>query len=523
VAKKSAAKKSGAKKSKKSALSGKVIVTNRSALEAKYGAKGVDAIEDAVRALAAADRQRGLDTRLLYLDAAAMKKARVKDPADPTEHKAAIDAVARKHRPEYLVILGSHDVVPYQDLKNKLHDPGDPEADPDRFVGSDLPYACERAYSQSVDRFLGPTRVVGRIPDLTGAKSPAYLIALLNASRTANGQKRPDSAFAITCKVWEKSTKMSVRNILGAVPVVLNSPTRGPQFAAKLLREKVHFVNCHGDLDDHRFSGEGPNEVFDTAMDARKLTGVGKGTVAAFECCYGAQLYDPAGLPAMSIANTYLRRGALGVVASTTIAYGPEEGNSNADVICQIFIEQVLRGASLGRAFLEARLHYVRQQSVADPYDEKTLAQFVLLGDPSLHPFPADAGTDGGAKSAQEKSAEHAARLQRRVRLMKTGQRLSRDCAYTVPAKRPREAASAAKQLPASSRERFKNVLRFDVHDPAADSKAVREALSEMPKATRVFVATRRRAAQPTKAPQIVALLAYEVDGSLVERRLVSR
>jgi hypothetical protein len=47
----------------------------------------------------------------------------------------------------------------------------------------------------------------------------------------------------------------------------------------------------------------------------------------------------------------------------------------------------VLRGASLSRAFLGARLAYVRQQSVADPYDEKTLAQFVLLGDPGEAPF----------------------------------------------------------------------------------------------------------------------------------------
>ena len=89
----------------------------------------------------------------------------------------------------------------------------------------------------------------------------------------------------------------------------------------------------------------------------------------------------------MSIANQYLAKGAAGVVASTTISYGPADDNANADWICQFFIEQVLRGASLGRAFLEARLAYVRKQSVVDPYDEKTLAQFVLLGDPSLHPF----------------------------------------------------------------------------------------------------------------------------------------
>ena len=72
----------------------------------------------------------------------------------------------------------------------------------------------------------------------------------------------------------------------------------------------------------------------------------------------------------MAIANTYLASGAAGVLASTTIAYGPEEGNANADVICQVFVEQALRGASLGRALLEARLSYVNQQSVVDPYDE---------------------------------------------------------------------------------------------------------------------------------------------------------
>ena len=159
------------------------------------------------------------------------------------------------------------------------------------------------------------------------------------------------------------------------------------RFTQAQLRQPVHFVNCHGNESDHTFSGEFPEDVYSTAMDARHLAGVTAGTVAAFECCFGAELYDPSGLPAMSIANQYLVMGAAGIVASTTISYGPADDNANADWICQFFIEQVLRGASLGRAFLEARLAYVRKQSVVDPYDEKTLAQFVLLGDPSLHAF----------------------------------------------------------------------------------------------------------------------------------------
>jgi hypothetical protein len=502
---------------RQSALSSKVIVTNRAVLLAKYGPAGTKAIDGAVRALVAADRKRGFATRLFDLGSAALGKARVRDPSDPTENKAAIDAVARKHRPEYLVILGAHDVVPFQDLKNKLHDPADPDSDPDRFAGSDLPYACEAPYSQDVTKFLGPTRVVGRIPDLTGATSPAYLLARLRQSAVAKSTLRPTDAFALSAKVWVKSTKMSVRNILGAVPLVHSAPRAGPKFTRAQLGAKVHFVNCHGNQVDHTFSGEGPEDHYTTALDARKLDGLAAGTVAAFECCYGAELYDPRGLPAMSIANAYLAKGALGLVAATTIAYGPADDNANADVICQLFLEHVLRGASLGRAFLEARLAYVRQQSVVDPYDEKTLAQFVLLGDPALHPF---AATPAGAAPTPP-AVKHAARLQRRVRLMKAGQQLARDAAYTVPARRGARAALQAPAL-AAARKRFKHVRVFAVHESAATKRAAGKALARMPKAQRVFVATQRRRPGDRQAP-LEGLLAYQVDGSVVQMTLHSR
>jgi GNAT superfamily N-acetyltransferase len=323
-----------------------------------------------------------------------------------------------------------------------------------------------------------------------------------------------------------KSTKMSVRNILGAVPVVLTSPTAGPAFTTTRLREKVHFVNCHGNQSDHTFSGEGPRDSYTTAMDTRKLAGVGAGTVAAFECCYGAELYDPQGLPAMSLANAYLAKGAAGVVASTTIAYGPADDNANADVICQLFVEQLLQGASLGRALLEARLGYLRRQSVADPYDEKTLAQFVLLGDPSLHPFSASAAPRAKA-SPTAKAQTHAARLQRRVRLMKAGERLSRECAYTVPVRSARRVAGAlrTKALAAANR-RFGHVRVFQVHEPAVKrAPAAGKALRAMPKARHVFVATKQRgtSASDTATPRVDGLLAYEVNGTLVTRLLQSR
>ena len=110
--------------------------------------------------------------------------------------------------------------------------------------------------------------------------------------------------------------------------------------------------------------------------------------MVAAECCYGAELYDPAVADGHAgICNTYLAEGAYGFFGSSTIAYGPPEGNGQADLICQYFLERVLPGASLGRAALEARQRFVRAGTRCSiRSDLKTLAQFSLLGDPSIHP-----------------------------------------------------------------------------------------------------------------------------------------
>ena len=61
-----------------------------------------------------------------------------------------------------------------------------------------------------------------------------------------------------------------------------------------------------------------------------------------------------------------------------------------ADWIVAVYLKSILGGASIGRAFLESKQDYVRwinQQGYAiDLMDEKTLIEYVLLGDPSIHP-----------------------------------------------------------------------------------------------------------------------------------------
>jgi hypothetical protein len=72
----------------------------------------------------------------------------------------------------------------------------------------------------------------------------------------------------------------------------------------------------------------------------------------------------------------------------------------------------VLGGASIGRAFLESKQDYVRwiseQGSSPDRADEKTLIEFVLLGDPSIQPVVAPASESSISRVAATGPRAHA-------------------------------------------------------------------------------------------------------------------
>jgi hypothetical protein len=89
----------------------------------------------------------------------------------------------------------------------------------------------------------------------------------------------------------------------------------------------------------------------------------------------------------LPIALNYLDNNALAFVGSSTIAYGPPDSQGLADLITQFFIKNVLKGASTGRSFLEARQKFLNDNGPdLDPFELKTIAQFYLLGDPSVQP-----------------------------------------------------------------------------------------------------------------------------------------
>ncbi len=459
----------------------KAILWNGAAMRTKYGDAGFAKVTAAVDALARADRARGLEDRVV--DVSGRKAMRrlggrpLASPRDGKGAKAAVDAVARRLTPDYLLLLGAPDTFPHQKLRNPLFEP--PE-DPDPHALSDLPYACEAPASTDPRRFVGPTRVVGRLPDVAGARDPAGLVHSLRVAAT--WRARPASvyraAFAVSAAEWSGSSEATLRRLLARDDDLHLSPPHGPRWPRATLGRRTHFVNCHGAAEDPRWYGQ-RGDAFPVALAADRVGGrLAPGTVASVECCYGAELYDPetAGAETAGLANAYLDAGAYGLFGSTTISYGPATGNAYADVLCRFVLERVLAGASLGRATLEARQRFAAGAAELDPVDLKTLAQFVLLGDPSIHPVaPAAAPKDVAG-----------ARAERRRRLSVHGQRIQATQAVAVPS--PAATPRAVRLLARRLRVRSARFLAFDV----APATPGRRAKSPDPSAARLHVALGR-------------------------------
>ena len=101
-----------------------------------------------------------------------------------------------------------------QDVANPMFAAGD---DDDRYAYGDLPYACDAPYSRDAATFKAPSRVIGRLPDLTGAKEPAYLLKVLATAAQYKYRDVTDygTYFGLSTASWRKSSALSLFNVFG--------------------------------------------------------------------------------------------------------------------------------------------------------------------------------------------------------------------------------------------------------------------------------------------------------------------
>lgn len=422
----------------------KLLVTHEGALRRKYGADGYAAVRAGLDALVEADLGRGLRSRVLLLDNTTSMRAvgatKVPD-GDWVATLKAVDLAWTRYAPAYVAVVGASDVVPQPRIRNPLAGQGD---DPDPHVPGDLAFACDLPDSWTgpggglldAGDLLAVTRVVGRIPDLPSATEPDLLLAAL---ATATGYRRGSVAtyqkvFALSAAVWEGSTTLSVDLLPGPAPVTGLSPPEATGWTKTELSARAHFVNCHGTDTTPDWFGQAPGGPIDTvALAPEDVDGrIRPGTVLVAECCYGSMHMVPADIgQRIPVPWAYLRSGGYAAVGASTVSYGPADGNGQADLICRFALEAVKTGASSGRAMLDARQRFIRETGSMAPEDLKTLAQFELLGDPSLVAVALPGAPSPGAASPTL--------TRRRVVLAATGRAL----AASVPrAGRPRPAAT---------------------------------------------------------------------------------
>ncbi|MBK7129056.1 MAG: hypothetical protein IPH66_06790 [Crocinitomicaceae bacterium] len=406
----------------------KLIVSNKSRLKAKYGGN-LPHIESILKQLIESDKNRGIITKVVYLDSTQVNTYNatpiVSNYEDERQNKRTIDKLFNYFKPDYLMILGSKDVIPHIWLKNII------QGDQDTEIDSDLPYACEKAFSRNIKDYISPTRVVGRLPDITGGNDHKYLVGLI--SNVINSKPKPlsdySTYFGLSTKKWQGSTRESIMNIFGTSNnVLLAPPFVGPTSAQ--MKNRIHFFNCHGDTLSNEFYGEDFLGNQPAAFNSGHISNsVPFGTVVAAECCYGAELYNPnLANGKVSVCNTYLENNSIAYLGSTTIAYGPADGQGLADIITQDFIINVRGGSSIGRAFLQARQDFIhRARPYIDATELKTIAQFILLGDPSVHPVKAaEPKTAIYSKSIGVSANKGADRKHRRKELEEIGKTLAK-------------------------------------------------------------------------------------------------
>jgi len=511
----------------------KVIISNMGALREKYG-DSMSRIEKATKRLIAADKKRGLETKLVAFDSAedmeAVHANRVEDKDDQKGVKKSVDAVFRTYNPDYLMILGAPDIVPHQELKNPAYDP---LGDDDRLVPSDIPYACEAPYSRDPSKFIGPTRVVGRLPDLRGTADPAYLVSLLGTAANHKTRARADyqKYFSVTADVWQKSTSLTLTKLFGSSATMATSPPKGPAWTPSQLARRIHFINCHGAPSDPNFYGQRGNN-YPVAHSAKRLVKrIMNGTVVAVECCYGAELYDPADSDRQSgICSTYLRHGAYGYFGSSTIAYGPSEGNGQADLICQYFLDEVLNGASLGEAALRARHRFAGAYTHLDPFDLKTTVQFFLIGDPSIHAVGAVPHALSRTKVFKQVSRATrnvtGTRVLRREKLARTGTNLANTLGTVkrVSEDIPTRMAEVIESVARESGIRNFGTQAFILNFPGKAMKGNMMRFSEDRKGRSVHMLIGNRDLPKGAPGRVVGLVATWQDGKLIHmRRIHSR
>ncbi len=377
----------------------KLIITNKSAINAKYGIQSEIVLAKILK-LVEIELAKGMSTMLVYLDEIdkiGLPKVTNKD--DCKQNKDAIDALFNHYKPEAVVLLGSDDIVPFQRLNDPLPSATMPEP-----VYSDLPYACDTPYSMEISSYILPVRRVTRLPDVNGPLTQygleAFIKTLYYAGSWASSNYNLYEDWWNVCTTQRTVAMYATRDYFKKHGVNFNifqSPPYGPKWDEGIYAKMVHHHILHGCKGRNILYGESntnPTTYPEAVKGELLYEKVRQGMVLLERACYGAQLYNPRSLENMPLANIYLSSGAASMIGSTVTTYSRSTDMHYSDYIVSMFMEEILNGNDISSALLAAR-HNLRLKfstEINNPVFQKIFAEYVVYGNSDVRPVCKNTG-----------------------------------------------------------------------------------------------------------------------------------
>jgi hypothetical protein len=356
-----------------------LAVTSRKALEDRYRASGYQLIRASLNKYSAAAGAALValddpdDMQALKLSAAT--------GSEPGTLLLSLRAVRRRMSGvDSILLVGGDSIVPHWRMTNPVTDRS---IDPDEIVLSDNPYGTD---TEDLEEYLAPPLAVGRLTDFPRG-SPDDFVTLIEAFTAARGGRAARSRSAVVSNAdWADYSRKAAAALPSQDWHLSPGYLMDQAKRADTDREFLYF-NLHG------FTGQADWMGYDTVQE-RFVTAVTpdafdqqyvSGAVAFAENCYGAE--TPGRTPQNSCALRLVREGAA-FVGATGLAFGsciaPNLFLDDADALARSFWSEFTSGVELGEALRRARADYRADSSTpqTNAFKQKTLLQFILLGDP---------------------------------------------------------------------------------------------------------------------------------------------
>ena len=311
----------------------------------------------------------------------------------------------------YVFIIGGDDIIPMPVVKHFR--PTSNEKD----IETDILYSflSEPDTQQKLEKwelFQYPQTVhVGRLPlaaDATWEHLENYLhrCVLLNQSKGIPLHQ----AYAQCDPHWKKVSIEVMKEIINSNCIPTYDPPIDPRFYYQHIfltpditvdivdkvfntDAQLYYFNMHGSnapsvsgfLGQSIIEGQGAS----IGISPRELTRANKANIVVTEACYGAKYIQKKVNDSMLLSA--VTEQTMIYIGSSRIAYGAVDQplhssvwTSNADILAQVFMSEMLSGSTAGEALFKARSEVFKRTSEASAENMLTVTEFNLFGDPSL-------------------------------------------------------------------------------------------------------------------------------------------